>query len=230
MIIHGFEKFSLVDYDKKISCTVFTAGCNFRCPFCHNSSLVLGADGKDGIEEGIVFEYLTKRRGLVDAVCISGGEPTLQKGLEDFIKKVKDLNYLVKLDTNGLKPDVIERLIENKLVDYVAMDVKNCKQKYAFTAGIPFLDISAISQSVELLKSGRVESEFRTTLIHEFHTIDDMKKIAEWLSGAKRYYMQKYKDSEDCIEHGFHCVDEETALEYKKLFANRIGCVGLRGY
>lgn len=228
MIICGYEKMSMVDYDSKIACTVFTGGCNFRCPFCHNASLVLGSD-RQTVDEGEVLEYLTKRRGLVDALVVSGGEPTLQHDLEDFIRKVKGLGYLVKLDTNGTNPDVVEHLISEGLLDYIAMDVKNSEKKYPLTVDRQ-VDIGVIERSIEIIKNSGVAYEFRTTLIREFHTEDDISKIADMISGAERYYMQKYNDDDGCISHGYSAFDKSEVERFKALFDGKVKMVGIRGY
>lgn len=228
MKICGYEKFSMVDWEGRIVCTVFTVGCNFRCPFCHNASLADGSASGDLTEE--VFEYLRTRKGLIDGVCISGGEPTLHAGLEDFCQETKKLGYDIKLDTNGTNPDVLERLITRGLVDYVAMDVKNSPSKYAAIVGAESLDLSDIQRSVDILKNGSVDCEFRTTLVADFHNESDIKMIALWLCGSNRYYMQKYVDREGCIEHGFSEVDKETAEKWLKLFEGKVEFVTLRGY
>ncbi|MCQ2409106.1 MAG: anaerobic ribonucleoside-triphosphate reductase activating protein [Clostridia bacterium] len=230
MIICGIEKFSMVDYDTKIACTVFTGGCNFRCPFCHNGELVVGNFAANQISEDYVLDYLEKRKGLVDAVCVTGGEATLQKDLPEFYEKVRKLGYMTKLDTNGLKPDTLKSLIDNNLLDYVAMDIKNSKAKYPLTTGVENVDMSKIEASVDILKSGAVDYEFRTTLIKEFHTAEDIKEISEWISGAKRYFMQHYKDNEGCISHGYTPVEKAEAEEFKKLFDNKVQIIGMRGF
>ncbi|MEG1529358.1 MAG: anaerobic ribonucleoside-triphosphate reductase activating protein [Clostridia bacterium] len=229
MEICGFEKFSMVDFDKKIACTVFTNGCNLRCPFCHNSSLVYGRSQADTIPESDVFDYLLKRRKLVDAVCVSGGEPTLQHDLTDFIKKVKDLGLLVKLDTNGTNPSKLKELLDQNLLDYVAMDIKNSEDRYNEISGRT-VDISKIKESVAILKNCKIEYEFRTTLISNFHTENDIVAILKLISGAPKYYFQKYVDNDDCIEHGFTAVPKETAEQFATLARQKVGFVGLRGY
>ncbi|MBE6674825.1 MAG: anaerobic ribonucleoside-triphosphate reductase activating protein [Ruminococcaceae bacterium] len=199
MIIGGFQKMTMLDYPGKIACTIFTYGCNFKCPFCHNRRLVL--EEATPFTEEEILSYLNKRRGVLDGVCISGGEPMLQGDLFDFIKKVKDLGLLVKLDTNGYFPEKLKHAIDNGLVDYVAMDIKNCREKYGLTAGNDKIDISNIEKSVEILKQGRVDYEFRTTVTKELHTPADFVKIGEWLCGAKRYYIQNFVDSGNLIEN-----------------------------
>ncbi len=220
----------MVDFDEKIACTVFTGGCNFRCPFCHNGALVVGDVKAEQIDENEVFDYLQKRKGLVDAVCVTGGEPTLQPDLKDFLRKVRDMGYLTKLDTNGLRPDVLKSVLDEKLVDYVAMDVKNSLKKYALTVGLNVVDTEKIKESINMLLNGSVDYEFRTTLMKEFHTTDDMRDIAALINGAKKYFMQKYKDNEECIEHGFSPVEKDETENFKSFFDGKVSKIGLRGY
>ena len=220
----------MVDFDGKIACTVFTGGCNFRCPFCHNAPLVVGNLKSQQIDESEVFDYLQKRKGLVDAVCVTGGEPTLQPDLCDFLAKVRSMGYATKLDTNGLRPDVLKAVLDDKLVDYVAMDVKNSPEKYAHTVGVQNVDMGKILGSIQLLKDSGIDFEFRTTLIKEFHTADDVQKIAYLVSGAPRYFMQKYNDNDGCIAHGYIPVPKADAESYKEYFAGKVGMVSLRGY
>ena len=230
MKINGYERFSMVDYEGKICCTVFTGGCNMRCPFCHNGALVVGDVKSNQIDDDEVIEYLKQRKGLVDAVSVTGGEATLTVGLADFLRRVRELEYEIKLDTNGLRPDVLKSLIDQKLVDYVAMDIKNSPQKYAMTTGLKFVDLDKINESMQIIRESGIKHEYRTTIIEEFHTLEDMQSIADWISGAQRYYMQKYKDSEGCISHGYHPVEKSVAEEFAKLFEGKVGKVGLRSY
>ena len=220
----------MVDYDGKIACTVFTGGCNFRCPFCHNGSLVIGDVKSQEIPLDEVFAYLEKRKGLVDAVCVTGGEATLQHGLAEFYAKVREMGYLTKLDTNGLRPDVLKDLLDKNLLDYVAMDIKNSKAKYALTTGVKDVDLDKINESVEMLKHSNIDYEFRTTLIKEFHDENDMREIAEWVKGAKRYFIQHYNDTEGCISHGFTDFSKSEAEAFVPLFDGKVEQVGIRGY
>lgn len=207
MRIGGFQKMTVLDFPGKIACTIFTHGCNLRCPFCHNARLVVRDE--DLFDENEILSYLNKRRGVLDGICISGGEPMLQSDLFDFMKKVKDLDLLVKLDTNGTFPDKLEYAIENGLVDYVAMDIKNCREKYAQTSGLDSIDLAKVEKSVEILLQGRVEYEFRTTVVRELHTVEDMARIGEWIKGAKRYYIQSFVDSGDIISEGLNSLDTQ---------------------
>ena len=230
MIICGMEKFSMVDYDGFISCTVFTKGCNFLCPFCHNSSLVTGEAAE--IPEEEVFDYLTKRKGLVDAVCITGGEPTLQRGLKDFILRVRALGYRVKLDTNGTNPALLKELLEEKLLDYVAMDIKTDFEHYEDVTGTsnPAL-IERVKESVFLLKTLAPDYEFRTTVIAEYHTEETFDRIAEIVKGSKRFFIQHFKDGEQNLTQGIlHDISEEKAKVFADIIRAVVPVVELRGY
>lgn len=214
MIIHGLQKTTLLDYPEKLAATVFTAGCNFRCPFCHNASLVLRANKTETISEEEFFSYITKRNDILDGICITGGEPTLCPDVDDFIKKIKDLGLLVKLDTNGTFPDKLEKLLDAKLIDYVAMDIKNSKAKYAITAGIsensPLL--SNVEKSIAIIIEKAPDYEFRTTVVKELHEPSDIVEIANQIKNAKKYFLQSYVDSGDIIGSGFSAYSAEEML------------------
>ena len=213
MIIHGFQKMTLLDYPGKVACTLFTAACNFRGPFCHNAGLVTCISAAERIDEEEIFAYLRKRQGILDGVCITGGEPTLQKDLPDFIRTVRDLGYAVKLDTNGSDPELLAALIDEGLVDYVAMDIKNTKEKYAATIGLADYDLSPVEKSVKLLLEGRVDFGFRTTVVAEYHTPEDIASIARWIEGAPRYFLQPFVDSGNLIgssDGQLHAPDATT--------------------
>jgi pyruvate formate lyase activating enzyme len=230
MKIHGLEKMSLVDYDGKVAATVFTGNCNFRCGFCHNSALVLSSNTLAEIPETDIFDYLKKRKGLLDALCITGGEPTLHKDLPLFIEKVKNLGYFVKLDTNGTNPEMVKSLNESGLVDYFAMDVKNDLDSYAEIICMPNFDTKNVKKTIEYFLSGNAKYEFRTTLISEFHKIDNILKIGKLIKGADKYFLQKFKNSENCIQSHLSAVDDKTALEFKELLTEYIPNTFLRGY
>lgn len=203
MKIGGFLPTTLLDYPEKLACTVFTCGCNFRCPFCQNGSLVLGApsDVSDAstYQSSDILERIGKRKNILEGVCITGGEPTLQNDLSDFLREIKNLGLLVKLDTNGSRPDVLKSLYQESLIDYVAMDIKSSKENYPSVSGIPGLSIAAIEESVEFLMHSGIAYEFRTTLVKGLHTYVDMEAIAAWLKGTKKYYLQSYEDSEQIL-------------------------------
>lgn len=200
MLIGGFQKMTMLDFPGRVACTVFTYGCNLRCPFCHNATLV--TQKTQLFDEEEIFSYLKKRSGILDGVCVTGGEPLLQKDIFEFISKVREMGFLVKLDTNGCFPERLEYALDNKLVDYVAMDIKNSKEKYAMTVGIDGFDITPIEKSVELIKNSAVEYEFRTTVVKELHTMEDMKSIGKWLFGAKKYCLQNFEDTGNLIGQG----------------------------
>lgn len=213
MKICGFQKMTMLDYPGKVACTVFTGGCNFRCPFCHNAMLVTDIDENAVYAEDEILSYLNKRKGIIDGVCITGGEPLLQKDIGDFLVKVKETGMPVKLDTNGSYPEKLRELVSRGLVDYVAMDIKNSKEKYPLTVGLPGYDIGKIEESVEFLMSGAVDYEFRTTVVREFHTAEDIVKITEWIAGAKRYFLQGFVDSGNLIGSGMSALRPQEMVE-----------------
>ncbi len=227
MKIYGFQKMTLLDFPGRVACTVFTGGCNFRCPFCHNASLVTHIDGQE-IEKEEIFSYLNKRKGLLDGVCITGGEPLLQPDIADFIRTVKEIGFTVKLDTNGAYPDRLAALMEEGLLDYVAMDIKNSREKYGVTCGTS-VDITAIERSVELLKEGRVDYEFRTTLVKELHAEEDILAMAQWLSGTRYWYLQSFVDSGDLIQNGLSAHSEEWVKNAQSLASQWVEGVKVRG-
>lgn len=228
MLIKGLQKLTLLDYPGKTACTVFTAGCNFRCPFCHNASLVTDIDD-DRISEEEFFGFLSKRQGILDGVAITGGEPTLQPDLKDFLKKIKDMGYSIKLDTNGYRPQVLKDVVSSGLVDYVAMDIKNSKEKYALTCGLDSMDMAKIEESIEFLMNGKVDYEFRTTVVKELHNEDDIQDIVSWIKGAKRYYLQGFTDSGDLIGTGYSGYDKNTLQKLLNIAKNHFETVELRG-
>lgn len=226
MHISGFNKTTLLDYPGLVAATIFLKGCNFRCPFCHNKSLVLASetDTISEISPEELFSFLKKRQNILEGVCITGGEPTLNSSLPEFISKIKALGYKVKLDTNGSNPTMLKELINNGLIDYCAMDIKNCLAKYPQTAGISNLNPDYISESVDyLLHTTDFDYEFRTTLVSELHTASDIEEIAKWIKGAKAYYLQTYRESEGVIRKGFHAPTEEALNEYLQICQKYIG-------
>lgn len=229
MKIAGLQKLTLLDYPGKVACSVFTPGCNYRCPFCHNAALVLPERSRDEISKGDVLAFLRKRVGMLDGVCVSGGEPLLQAGLADFLREVKELGYVVKLDTNGSNPDLLGRLIDEGLLDYAAMDIKNTLAKYPETAGVPGMDLNAVVQSAELLMRERIPFEFRTTLVREFHTLEDVLEIGRRLQGAPRYFLQHFVDSGDLLSSGLHPVAEDEMRVMDDSLRPYIKEVELRG-
>lgn len=228
MIIKGLQKTTLLDFPGKVACTVFTAGCNFRCPFCHNASLVVRAGEVDEISSESFFSYLSKRKGILDGVCITGGEPLLSVGIEDFIRQIKAMGFLVKLDTNGAYPDKLEALLDEGLIDYVAMDIKNSKEKYAMTAGLDKFP-AEIERSIKIIMDKAPDYEFRTTVVREFHETQDIVKIAEWIKDTKRYFLQTYVDSGDILSEGFSAYDANEMLEILEKSRVVLPCTVLRG-
>lgn len=202
MLIGGFLPTTLLDYPEKLACTVFTCSCDFRCPFCQNSSLVLG-NYPEILDEDFIIEKIEKRKNVLEGVCITGGEPTLQKDLICFLEKIKKMGLSIKLDTNGNHPQVIMDLYHNGLIDYVAMDIKSSKENYPLTCGIDSFQIASIEKSVDYLMHCGIKYEFRTTLVKGLHTIQDMKSIARWISGASAYFLQSYEESSDILSHDF---------------------------
>ena len=213
MQIKGYNKTTLLDYPEHVAATVFVGGCNFRCPFCHNADLVLNPNMQADIGEEEVLAHLQKRKGILEGVCITGGEPTLQPDLPEFIKKIKGLGYPVKLDTNGYCPDVLEKLLEEGLLDYAAMDIKASKENYAMAAGLPQLDIGKIEESVKLLQNGSIPYEFRTTVVKGIHTIEEFEVIGQWLRGSRGYYLQAFRDSENVLAQRSHEILENIGCE-----------------
>jgi len=215
MLISGLQKLTLLDYPGKVACTVFTGGCNFRCPFCHNSSLVLPEQLSQDASADEVLRFLKKRVGVLDGVAVTGGEPLLHPDMADFLKEVKALGFLVKLDTNGSFPDRLMALVEAGLVDRVAMDIKNAPALYAKTAGLERFDLGGVTRSKDFLLSGAVDYEFRTTVVRGLHTKESLLAAAEWIRGAKEYYLQQYKDSGAILDAdglGSFDADEMHAL------------------
>ncbi len=229
MKIYGLQKLSMVDYPEKVAATVFTGGCNLRCPFCHNALLVTRLSESPLLETGEVLRFLGKRRGLLDGVVLSGGEPLLQRDAADFLQEVKDMGFAVKLDTNGCFPEALAAILDRKLADYVAMDVKNVPEKYAMTVGLADFDPSPIRESCALLAESGVDYEFRTTVVREYHTLEDVRAIGQWLQGAPRYYLQHFEDSGNLIGAGLHGMDGEQMARMAEAARPYFGMVQVRG-
>lgn len=229
MFFSGIEKFSLVDFEGKICCTLFTQGCNYRCPFCHNSALVVGG-AQRRISFLEVLDFLKKRKGILDAVSITGGEPTLHPELEDFLKEVKELGFLTKLDTNGTNPAFLKKLNDTGAVDYFAMDIKTSLERYPTMTGVRDAGIDKVKESIAFLISDARDYEFRTTLVNEFHSEEIFTQIAHTVKGAKRYFLQEFEDRGTNIEGGLSAVPKETALIYADILSGAVGRVALRGY
>lgn len=212
--IFGLQKTTLLDYPGKVACTLFTGGCNFRCPYCQNSDLVFLSENITEIDPEVIQTLLTKRHGILEGVCVSGGEPLLQPELEQFLTEIKSHGYAIKLDTNGSQPEKLKHLVSLGLIDYVAMDVKNQKRRYGETIGIEDFDLSAIEETIRYLKEGQIPYEFRTTVIKEYHTKHDIEELAKWLQGGNALYLQQFVNSERVIKQGLHAYDEQEMKEF----------------
>lgn len=228
MKLKGLQKTTLLDFPGKVACTVFTGGCNFRCPFCHNASLVLNPQSTPDLTEESFFAFLAKRRGILDGVCITGGEPMLMHDLEEFCRNIKSMGFAVKLDTNGSFPERLQRMISSGLVDYVAMDVKNAPEAYAETCGLPAFP-QGVEESIRLLLSDVVPYEFRTTLVREFHTEDRIESLARHIAGARHYFLQIFRDSGDLIHPGLSAPTEEEANAFLAKARIHVPAASLRG-
>ena len=229
MIIKGFAKLTLLDFPGKVACTVFTGGCNFKCPFCHNASLAVRAGELPNIDEEEVFSLLRKRKGILDGVCVSGGEPLLMPDLADFLGRIKEMGYAVKLDTNGYLPERLGTVIDLGLVDMVAMDIKNSPDKYALTTGVADIDMVPILESADILMRGRLPYEFRTTVVKELHEAEDFEKIGKWIEGASAYYLQSFIDSGDIIGSGLSAHSKESLERFLSIVQKYVSNSHLRG-
>lgn len=229
MKIGGLQKLTLLDYPNKVACTIFTVGCNLRCPFCHNAALIPAAPEKASISEEDLGFFLKKRRSVLDGVVISGGEPLLQPDLPDFLKSLKDLGYAVKLDTNGSFPARLKAVCEDGLVDYVAMDIKSSPGRYNAAAGLRELDYGKIRESVDFLLRGEVPYEFRTTVVGGLHDEDVIKEIAASIQGAKKYYLQQFVDSGNLPGSGLYALSEPELSSFLKIVSPFVEFAALRG-
>ena len=227
--IHGLNKTTLLDYPGRVAATVFLGGCNFRCPFCQNSSLVLHPSEEPEISEEEVLRFLKKRTGILEGVCISGGEPTLSADLEDFIVKIREMGYPVKLDTNGTQPEVLKDLAEKDLIQMAAVDIKACPENYPSLTGLLKPDLDAVKETVDFLLHGKLDYEFRTTVVRELHSEEDFHKIGVWLKGTKAYYLQAYRDSDGVLIPGFSACSEEEMKNYRDILSQTIPVVEIRG-
>ena len=233
-MIAGLQKMTLLDYPGKVACTVFLQGCNYRCPFCHNSEL-LGASVVPLMEESAFLKFLEKRVGLLDAVCVSGGEPTLYKQLPEFLQSIKALGFLVKLDTNGSNPAVLKAVVEAGLVDYVAMDIKNSPAAYPDTVGLAKPNMAAVEESIRYLIGGAVNHEFRTTLVKQLHSEASVEEMGKWLSSLvpgkqpEKLYLQSFVDRDTVCFSGLEAPSEEQLAAFMRILTPYIGFVSVRG-
>lgn len=227
MKIGGLQKLTLLDYPGKTACTVFLQGCNFRCPYCHNGGLVLPTEEDELLDEEEFFEFLKKRVKILDGVCVTGGEPLLQKEIIPFLQRIKSFGYEIKLDTNGSFPEKLKEICEMGLIDYVAMDIKHVPEKYPKAIGCQNISMDTICSSVEYLMSGSVDYEFRTTLVKGIHNPEDMDGIAEWIQGARRYFLQNFKDSGNLVGGNTQNItmDSFTESELTEFLSKTIGKV-----
>ena len=229
MNIQGLQKLTLLDFPEHTACTVFTGGCDLRCPFCHNVPLVLDPTGGDTIDEADFFAFLETRKGLLDGVAVTGGEPLLQPDIAGFLSEIKKRGFNVKLDTNGAVPDRLKAVLDAGLVDYVAMDVKNRPEKYALTCGIDGQSYAPFKKSIEIIMTSGVDYEFRTTVVDEFHTIEDIAAIGDEIRGAKRYFLQAFKDSGILDETSSHAASEQKMQAMLSAVREKVQYADLRG-
>ena len=229
MVIHGLQKLTLLDYPGHTACTVFTAHCPWRCPFCHNAALVLDPGRQPVISEEEVFSFLSRRRGLLDGVAVTGGEPTLQRGLPEFLRRVKALGFAVKLDTNGTNPAMLRTILEEGLADYVAMDIKAGRDNYAAATGTLHPGLDAVEECARMLMDGDTDFEFRTTVVRGLHTADDFADIAAWLPGGEKYFLQAFKDSGDLISGGCSAFDRGEMEAFRQVLLPAVPNTEIRG-
>lgn len=229
MDIHGLQKLTLLDYPGKVACTVFLGGCNLRCPFCHNSELLDMHTAEPVMDDAQLLRFLEGRRGILEGVCFTGGEPLLRPELPELFKAIKAMGYPIKLDTNGCYPARLAALTEEGLVDYVAMDIKNSPARYAATCGLEKMDLTPIYESINLLRSGTADYEFRTTVVDELHDENSFRDIAELISGAKRYFLQPFTDRDTVAFAGLHAPSAAQLAQYLDIVRPHVGEVALRG-
>ena len=228
MNVQGLNKVTLLDYPGKVACTVFTGGCDLRCPFCHNSALV-ERPGSPKYTADDILSFLSRRRGILDGVAVTGGEPLLHRDVGELFSKIKEMGFLVKLDTNGCHPDALARLLGEGLVDYVAMDIKNSEERYPETVGIPGFDITDVKRSIAVLRDSGVEYEFRTTAVREFHDEESFRGICLLIEGAPRYFIQNFVDSGAVLSGGLHGFSAEELASFADVVRGHVGEVSLRG-
>lgn len=228
MKLHGLQKMTLLDYPEHVACTIFLGGCDFRCPFCHNYELIDGT-AQPVMEEKEFLEFLSKRKGLLDGVAITGGEPCLHRDLPDLMKKIRDMGFAVKLDTNGYHPDMLQKILEERLADYAAMDIKNSPAKYAQTAGLDRVDMDRIRSSISLLMNSSVTYEFRTTVVEPLHEVEDFYAIGELIKGAESHFLQSFTDRDSVPFEGLRAPDPEKLIACQKILQGYVKKAQIRG-
>ncbi len=229
MRIFGLQKLTLLDYPEKVACTVFTGGCNLRCPFCHNALLVVCSKDGEAIGEADFFAFLTKRRGVLDGVSVTGGEPLLQPDLADFLKQIKVFGYQIKLDTNGCFPERLKALVAQGLIDYIAMDIKSSPEHYGEATGIANFNFATVRESIDFLLLNKVDYEFRTTVVKELHSAGILRDTAKAIRGAKRYFLQKFVDSGELMGGGLSAFSDDEMKEYLDIVSPYVKTAALRG-
>ena len=227
MLIQGLQKLTLLDFPGHVACTVFLGGCDFRCPFCHNSSLIAG--GEAVMDDAALLAFLKKRQGLLDGVAFTGGEPLLRRDLAPLLREIRALGFAVKMDTNGNHPDVLKALVGEGLIDYVAMDIKNSPEKYAATIGLESFDTSAVAESLAFLKTDVVDYELRTTAVAEYHTDEDFLAMGKWIEGAKRYFIQCYTERDSVLCGGLTAPSTEDLNRWCEIVRPYVGEAAVRG-
>lgn len=228
MKIHGLQKMTLLDFPGRVACTVFLGGCDFRCPFCHNFELADGS-AKPVMEEEELLSFLKKRQGLLDGVAFTGGEPCLHRDLPDLIRRIRELGFAVKLDTNGYHPRLLKALLEEGLIDYAAMDIKNCPEKYALTCGVSEVNMDTVRESIALLMNSGIDYEFRTTVVEEFHQAEDFHGIGELIRGARHYYLQCFTDRDSVPFGNLHAPSKEALEAYAEIARQYVSDTSIRG-
>lgn len=228
MKIQGLQKMTLLDFPGRVACTVFLGGCDFRCPFCHNGELLDGS-APAVMDDQELLRFLKGRQGLLDGVAITGGEPLLRKDLPELLRAIRELGFGVKVDTNGNHPDALAALLQEGLVDYVAMDLKNSPEKYALTVGLDSLDLAPIRRSVKLLMDSSIPYEFRTTVVDELHKAADFEAMGQWIAGAKAYFLQPFTDRDSVPFAGLHAPTREKLEKYASIARVYVPYTSIRG-
>lgn len=228
MNINGIQKLTLLDFPGHTACTVFLAGCDLRCPFCHNSDLIDG-NAEVIMDDGELLSFLEKRVGLLDGVAFTGGEPLLRKDLPDLMRRIRGLGFEIKLDTNGCHPEALKNILDKGLIDYVAMDIKNSPERYAETAGVKNVDMDSIKKSISLIMNSGIDYEFRTTVVDQLHDESSFEGIRDLIKGAKNYYLQAFTDRDSVVFAGFSAPSIEKMQKYARIVSENVTKVSLRG-